>query len=62
MGGGNLGVHSHTNPECRFTVWEELVMGGTCVAVPLSPLNKREVLKMPYIQIWCRCGYVHAPH
>ena len=27
----------------------------TCVAVPLSPLNKREVLKTPYIQLWC-CG------
>ena len=34
----------------------------TCVAVPLSPLNKREVLKTPYIQIWCRCGYISAPH
>ena len=32
------------------------------VAVPLSPLNKREVLKTPYIQIWCRGGYVSAPH
>ena len=31
------------------------------VAVPLSPLNKREVLKTPYIQIWCRCGYESAP-
>ena len=27
-GMGGLGVHSHTNPECRFTVGEELVMGG----------------------------------
>ena len=27
-GNGRLGVHSHTIPECRFTVWEELVMGG----------------------------------
>ena len=24
--------------------------------------NKREVLKTPYIQIWCRCGYMSAPH
>ena len=35
---------------------------GTIVAVPLSPFNKREVLKTPYIQIWCRCGYLSAPH
>ena len=27
-GGRGLGVLSHTNPECRFTVWEESVMGG----------------------------------
>ena len=27
-GDGGLGVHSHTNPECRFTVWEESVLGG----------------------------------
>ena len=27
-GDGGLGVHSHTNPEGRFTVGEELVMGG----------------------------------
>ena len=27
-GDGGLGVHFHTNPECRFTVGEELVMGG----------------------------------
>ena len=26
--GGGWGVHSRTNPECRLTVWEELVMGG----------------------------------
>ena len=26
-----------------------------CVAVPLSPLIKREKLKTQYIQIWCRC-------
>ena len=32
------------------------------VAVPLSLLNKREVLKTPYIQIWCRCGHIGAPH
>ena len=29
------------------------------MAVPLSPLNKREVLKTPYIQIWCRCSYIY---
>ena len=27
MGGWDP-VHSHTNPECRFTVCEESVMGG----------------------------------
>ena len=35
---------------------------GTSVAVPLSPLSKREVLKTPYIQIWCSCGYISTPH
>ena len=34
---------------------------NTYVAVPLSPLNKREIMKTPYIQIWCRCGYISAP-
>ena len=24
----SIGVYSHNNPECRFTVWEESVMGG----------------------------------
>ena len=28
------------------------ILGERSVAVPLSPLNKREVLKTPYIQIW----------
>ena len=27
-GDGGLGVHSHTNSECRFTVGEKPVMGG----------------------------------
>ena len=37
------------------------ILGERSVAVPLAPLNKREVLKTPYIQIWCRCGYISAP-
>ena len=28
------------------------ILGERSVAVPLSPLNKREVLKTPYILIW----------
>ena len=39
----------------------ELYMCGG-LAVPLSPLNKQEVLKTPYIQIWCHCGYISNPH
>ena len=49
----------------RMTAWADSrygiesgwkILGERSVAVPLSPLNKREVLKTPYIQIWCRCG------
>ena len=31
------------------------------VAVPLSPLNKREVLKTPYILIWSVAVVISAP-
>ena len=55
----------------RMTAWADSrysiesgwqILGKRSVAVPLSPLNKREVLKIPYIQIWCRWGYISAPH
>ena len=45
----------------RMTAWTDSrygiesgwkILGERSVAVPLSPLNKREVLKTPYIQIW----------
>ena len=32
-----------------------------CVAVPLYPLNKREVLKTPYILIWSVAVVISAP-
>ena len=55
----------------RITAWADSqhgiesgwkILGERSVAVPLSPLDKREVLKTPYIQIWCHCGYISAPH
>ena len=36
------------------------ILGERSVAVPLSPLNKREVLKTPYIQDLFRYGVVVA--
>ena len=54
----------------RMTAWADSrygiesgwkILGKRSVAVPLSPMNKREVLKTPYIQIWCHCGYISAP-
>ena len=38
------------------------ILGERSVAVPLSPLNNLEVLKTPYIQIWCHCGHISSPH
>ena len=47
----------------RMTAWADSrygveyggkIQGERSVAVPLSSLIKREVLKTPYIQIWCR--------
>ena len=48
---------SATSGACaRMTAWARYgiesgwkILGGRSVAVPLSPLNKREVLKTPYI-------------
>ena len=61
---------SSTSGVCaRMTAWADSrygmesawkILGERSVAVLLSPLNKREVLKTPYIQIWCRCGYISA--
>ena len=54
----------------RMTAWADSrygvasgwkILGERSVAVPLSLLNKWEVLKTPYIQIWCRCGYHKRP-
>ena len=67
----NITLIPATSGACvRMTAWADSryiiesgrkILGERSVAVPLSPLNKRKVLKTPYIQIWCSCGYIGAP-
>ena len=44
---GGLGVNSHSNPECRFTVGEELVMGGGGGGGGIKHKLKSTYLKLP---------------